>query len=66
MYKCHRGIPVATVAINGAKNAAILASQIIGVSNSDINNKLIEYKKSLKDAVLEKDSKLQNTGFENY
>ena len=60
------GIPVATVAINGAKNAAILASQIIGASNDDIRNKLEEYKESLKDGVLKKDKKLQDVGYENY
>ena len=66
MFKCHLGIPVATVSINGAKNAAILASQIIGVSNNDVKNKLEEYKNTLKDSVLAKDSKLQEVGFENY
>ena len=60
------GIPVATVAINGAKNAAILAAQIIGTSNMDIQNKLVDYKASLKDAVMKKDSKLQEVGYENY
>lgn len=60
------GIPVATVAINGAKNAAILAAQIIGTSNIDIQNKLVDYKASLKDAVIKKDSKLQEVGYENY
>ena len=53
------GIPVATVAINGAKNAAILATQIIGASNTEIQNKIEEYKKSLKDTVIKKDAKLQ-------
>ena len=60
------GIPVATVAINGAKNAAILATQIIGVSNEDIRNKLGDFKAGLKDAVMEKDAKLQDVGYENY
>ena len=60
------GIPVATVAINGAKNAAILGAQIIGTSNPDIQNKIADYKSSLKDAVLKKDSKLQEVGYENY
>ena len=60
------GIPVATVAINGAKNAAILGAQIIGTSNIDIQNKIIDYKASLKDAVIKKDSKLQEVGYENY
>ena len=60
------GIPVATVAINGAKNAAILAAQIIGTSNSDIQNKIANYKASLKDGVMKKDAKLQEVGYENY
>ena len=60
------GILVATVAINGAKNAAILATQIIGVSNEDIRNKLADFKAGLKDAVMEKDAKLQDVGYENY
>ena len=60
------GIPVATVSINGAKNAAILASQIIGVSNEDVKNKLKEYKNTLKTGVLEKDNRLQEVGYENY
>ncbi len=42
------GVPVATVALNGAKNAGILAAQIIGSSNKDIQNKIIDYKEGLK------------------
>lgn len=60
------GIPVATVAINGAKNAAILATQIIGVSNENVNSKLANFKAGLKNAVIEKDSKLQEKGYANY
>lgn len=60
------GIPVATVAINGAKNAAILATQIIGSSNIEVQNKIAEYKASLKDVVIKKDAKLQEVGYENY
>lgn len=60
------GIPVATVAINGAKNAAILATQIIGTSNAEIQNKIAAYKASLKDGVMKKDAKLQEVGYENY
>jgi 5-(carboxyamino)imidazole ribonucleotide mutase len=41
------GVPVATVSINGAKNAAILAVSILGLVNSDISLKLIEYKKKM-------------------
>ena len=60
------GIPVATVAINGAKNAAILASQIIGISNEEIKNKIVSFKASLKEGVLKKDNKLQEIGYKNY
>jgi 5-(carboxyamino)imidazole ribonucleotide mutase len=50
------GVPVATVALNGAKNAGILATQIIGCQNEIILNKVIEYKEKLKQEVL--DSKI--------
>ena len=60
------GIPVATVAINGAKNAGILAAQIVGASNLEIQNKIADYKDSLKDGVMKKDAKLQEVGYENY
>ena len=46
------GVPVATVALNGAKNAGILAAQIIGCQNKVILDKIIEYKEGLKAAVL--------------
>lgn len=48
------GVPVATVAINGAKNAGILAVQILATSDQDLENKLIEYKKKLAKKVEEK------------
>jgi 5-(carboxyamino)imidazole ribonucleotide mutase len=41
------GIPVATVSINGAKNAALLAVSILGLVNSDIQSKLVQYKSKL-------------------
>ena len=41
------GVPVATVALDGAKNAGILAIEILGASDSEILNKIIEYKKQL-------------------
>ncbi|MEO9258071.1 MAG: 5-(carboxyamino)imidazole ribonucleotide mutase [Crocinitomicaceae bacterium] len=47
------GIPVATVALNGAKNAGILAAKIIGSSNPSILSKLEEYMEKLKQAVIE-------------
>ena len=53
------GIPVATVAIDGAKNAAILALQILGVFDGEIADKLLSSKKKMKEEVMEKDKKLQ-------
>lgn len=47
------GVPVATVALNGARNAGILAAQIIGASDVIVGTKLEEYKESLKDKVAE-------------
>ena len=46
------GVPVATVALNGAKNAGILAAQIIGSADKEIQNRIIAYKNGLKQAVL--------------
>jgi len=46
------GVPVATVALDGAKNAGILAAQIIGASDKAIQNRISEYKKALKEKVL--------------
>jgi 5-(carboxyamino)imidazole ribonucleotide mutase len=45
------GVPVATVALNGAKNAGILAAQIIGTSDKCVLDKIILYKEGLKDSV---------------
>ena len=46
------GVPVATVALNGAKNAGILAAQIIGSLNNEVLNKIIDYKEELKVAAM--------------
>jgi len=53
------GIPVATVAVDGSENAALLALQIIAVSNSEIKAKLIEFKKELANKVEQKNEELQ-------
>ncbi len=55
------GVPVATVGIGaaGAKNAAILALQILALSDHKLASKLVKYKKQLADGVAEKDRKLQ-------
>lgn len=47
------GVPVATVALNGAKNAGILAAQIIGSSENSVLNKIIAFKEDLKAKVIE-------------
>ena len=47
------GVPVATVALNGAKNAGILAAQIIGSSDKCVLDKIIFYKEGLKQKVIE-------------
>ncbi|MCX2680412.1 5-(carboxyamino)imidazole ribonucleotide mutase [Galbibacter sp. EGI 63066] len=47
------GVPVATVALNGAKNAGILAAQIIGSSNSEVQKAILNYKENLKAKVIE-------------
>lgn len=60
------GVPVATVAINGGKNAAILACQILGIENKTIFEKIEKYKLELKDNVLTKASKLEKTGWKEY
>ena len=60
------GIPVATVGINGAKNAALLAIQILATSDKKLALKLIEYRGKLKDYVLGKTEKLKNLGYKKY
>ena len=52
------GVPVATVALDGAKNAGILAAQIIGSSNPDILRNIIDYKEGLKAKVIASREKL--------
>src|SRR5690606_39162247 len=52
------GVPVATVAINGAKNAGILAAQIISTGNADLQKKIIEFKKKLSEESIRKNEKI--------
>jgi 5-(carboxyamino)imidazole ribonucleotide mutase len=52
------GVPVATVALNGAKNAGILAAQILGTTDSDVLDSLVQYKKELKTKVINSSKKL--------
>ncbi|WP_140487752.1 5-(carboxyamino)imidazole ribonucleotide mutase [Flavobacterium sp. GSA192] len=53
------GVPVATVALNGAKNAGILAAQIIGSADAAVLNKIIDYKENLKEAVIKASESLK-------
>ncbi|KVV13879.1 5-(carboxyamino)imidazole ribonucleotide mutase [Flavobacterium sp. TAB 87] len=53
------GVPVATVALNGAKNAGILAAQIIGSSNKEVLDRIIAYKLELKEAVIKASESLK-------
>jgi len=54
------GIPVATVALNGAKNAGILATSILATSDEELLQKMIDYKEKLKNEVLLKVEKMKN------
>ncbi|MDO4620108.1 MAG: 5-(carboxyamino)imidazole ribonucleotide mutase [Lachnospiraceae bacterium] len=60
------GIPVATVAINGAKNAALLAAKMLAMADPELLKKLKEYSVSMKEEVEAKDQKLQDRGWKNY
>lgn len=60
------GIPVATVAIDGAANAAILAAKMLSISDSGLQEKLVAYKEKLKDQVAAKDEKLGKIGHQAY
>lgn len=60
------GIPVATVSINGAKNAGLLAIQILAVCDKKLQRKILSYKKDLSDTVLKKSNKLKELGVIKY
>ena len=59
------GIPVATVALNGAKNAGILAAKILGCHDENISAKLTAYSEALKNEVYEKVQQVQSNGHPN-
>lgn len=60
------GIPVATVAINGAKNAGLLAAQMIGSFDETVSQAVIDYKNGLKEMVEGKASHLEDIGYSDY
>lgn len=59
------GVPVGTVALNAAKNAGILAAEILGTADETISQKILDYKKSLNTEVIEKVEKMKRDGWEN-
>ena len=60
------GIPVATVAINGGANAAILAAKILAVSDEELLQKVKDYSEALKNDVVKKAEKLESVGYKEY
>jgi 5-(carboxyamino)imidazole ribonucleotide mutase len=60
------GIPVATVAINGAKNAGLLAAQMLVAANPQLHAKMVNYRNTMKNMVESKAEKLENVGYKNY
>lgn len=60
------GIPVATVALNGGKNAGILAATILGAADEKVRNQIVEYKAQLTDAVMGKVEKVKGMGYKSF
>jgi 5-(carboxyamino)imidazole ribonucleotide mutase len=60
------GVPVATVAIDGAKNAAILAARILAVADPELLEKLKKFNAQQRESVEKKDARLQETGYRGY
>ncbi len=60
------GVPVATVAINGAKNAALLAVQILARSDEELNQKHKAYRKEMKKKVLDTAAAIEDKGYQDY
>ena len=58
------GVPVATVAVDGAKNAGILAAQILSVADRDLREKIVSYKAELNDQVMTKVERLNSDGWQ--
>ncbi|XP_009364469.2 phosphoribosylaminoimidazole carboxylase, chloroplastic isoform X3 [Pyrus x bretschneideri] len=61
-----RGVPVATVAVNNATNAGLLAVRILGVCDADLVSRMTQYQEDTRDEVLTKAEKLQRDGWESY
>lgn len=61
-----KGIPVATVAINGSANAALLAVEILALKDKDLKDKLLLYRKKMAEDVSAKDQELKASGIDKY
>jgi 5-(carboxyamino)imidazole ribonucleotide mutase len=66
MLQMPPGIPVATVAIDGGRNAGLLALRILAVSDPDLCGKLKAYRQTMQQEVQKKDQMLQETGYARY
>jgi len=60
------GVPVATVSINGAKNAALLAIQILSIKYPELKEKLKNYREKMKQSIIEKNQKLESLDYSKY
>lgn len=60
------GVPVATVAVDGAQNAALLALKILAVTDEALSEKLVAYSENMKETVEAKSEKLSNIGYQAY
>jgi 5-(carboxyamino)imidazole ribonucleotide mutase len=60
------GIPVATMAVDGAKNAGLFAAKILAINNTNIANSLQKYTRQLEEVVLEKATQLEREGYQKY
>ncbi len=60
------GIPVATVAIGNAKNAGLLAVQILAVSQPQLLERILDYRKTLSESVIKKQNQLEDLGYQKY
>lgn len=66
MVQMPSGIPVATVAINGATNAGLLAAKIVALGDAELTQKLVDYSEGMKEAVNRKADKLEKVGYKKY
>lgn len=66
MVQMPSGIPVATMAVNGSKNAGILAAKILALNDPELNQKLVKYQQKLAQAVSDKNDQLQKIGYQKY